>query len=135
MYYANLDNNNFLIGWLNDDIHSKEMISDKAMSVTDDVWIDAVSINANFYDKKTSRFIRKEKPKTKDQHIAEAEQKKQMLLSEAAKAIAPLQDAVDLDMATDEEIALLKEWKKYRVLLNRVDTLLAPDINFPAKPE
>lgn len=74
-------------------------------------------------------------PKPKEQHIAEAEQKKQMLLSEAAEAIAPLQDAVDLDMATDEEIALLKEWKKYRVLLNRVDTSLAPDINFPAKPE
>lgn len=36
--------------------------------------------------------------------------------------IAPLQDAVDLDMATEVETALLLEWKKYRVLLNRVDT-------------
>ncbi|MTC35819.1 tail fiber assembly protein [Providencia alcalifaciens] len=73
-------------------------------------------------------------PKTKEQHIAEAEQQKQMLLSEATETIAPLQDAVDLDIATDEEIALLKEWKKYRVLLNRVDTSLAPDINWPQKP-
>ena len=73
-------------------------------------------------------------PKTKEQHIAEAEQQKQILLSEATEAIAPLQDAVDLDMATDEEIALLKEWKKYRVLLNRVDTSLAPDIDWPKKP-
>ncbi len=73
-------------------------------------------------------------PVSKEQHIAEAEQKKQMLLSEATEAIAPLQDAVDLDIATDEEIASLKEWKKYRVLLNRIDTSLAPDINWPQKP-
>lgn len=35
-------------------------------------------------------------------------------------AIAPLQDAVDLDEATVEEAGLLTAWKKYRVLLNRV---------------
>ncbi|HEQ1860103.1 TPA: tail fiber assembly protein [Providencia alcalifaciens] len=73
-------------------------------------------------------------PKSKGQHVAEAEQQKQMLLSEATESIAPLRDAVDLDIATDEEIALLKEWKKYRVLLNRVDTSLAPDIDWPQKP-
>lgn len=73
-------------------------------------------------------------PKSKEQHIAEAGHQKQMLLSEAAEAIAPLQDAVDLDIATDEEIALLKEWRKYRVLLNRIDTSLAPDIDWPQNP-
>ncbi|EEO0299967.1 tail fiber assembly protein, partial [Salmonella enterica] len=35
---------------------------------------------------------------------------------------APLQDAVDLEEATDEEKARLNAWKKYRVLVNRVDT-------------
>lgn len=73
-------------------------------------------------------------PKSKEQHIAEAEVKKQSLLVEATKEIAPLQDAIDLDIATDEESALLKEWKKYRVLLNRIDTSLASDIEFPEKP-
>lgn len=34
--------------------------------------------------------------------------------------MAPLQDAVDVDEATDDEVALLKAWKKYRVALNRV---------------
>lgn len=34
--------------------------------------------------------------------------------------IAPLQDAVDLEEATDAEQAALKAWKKYRVALNRV---------------
>ncbi|HHI0038141.1 tail fiber assembly protein, partial [Escherichia coli] len=30
--------------------------------------------------------------------------------------------------------ALLAAWKKYRVLLNRVDTSTAPDIEWPATP-
>ncbi|APJ74150.1 tail fiber assembly protein [Escherichia coli] len=29
---------------------------------------------------------------------------------------------------------LLEAWKKYRVLLNRVDTSIAPDIEWPASP-
>lgn len=63
-----------------------------------------------------------------------AEQKKSELMAVAERAIAPLQDAVDLGMATDAEAALLLEWKKYRVLLNRVDISKAPDIAWPDKP-
>lgn len=63
-----------------------------------------------------------------------AEQKKSELMSIAERAIAPLQDAVDLEMATDAEAALLLEWKKYRVLLNRLDTSIAPDIEWPNAP-
>ena len=37
----------------------------------------------------------------------------------ADTAIAPLQDAVDIDDATDAEVALLKAWKKYRVEIGR----------------
>ncbi|MEA1064757.1 tail fiber assembly protein [Erwinia sp. HR93] len=71
---------------------------------------------------------------TQDELIASAESKKSSLLVAAAMAIAPLQDAVDLDIATDEETALLMTWKKYRVLLNRVDTSKAPDIEWPTLP-
>ncbi|WP_426099108.1 tail fiber assembly protein [Providencia sp. PROV200] len=73
-------------------------------------------------------------PVSKEQLIAEAEQQKQSLLAEANNAIAPLQDAVDLDMSTDEEKAQLTAWKTYRVYLNRVDTSTAPDIEWPVKP-
>lgn len=55
-------------------------------------------------------------------------------LAYAAGRVAILQDAVDLDMATDDEKARLLEWKKYRVLLNRVDATAAPDIVWPAPP-
>jgi hypothetical protein len=34
--------------------------------------------------------------------------------------IPPLQDAVDIDDATDAEIARLKAWKKYRSALGRL---------------
>ncbi|WP_277888405.1 tail fiber assembly protein, partial [Escherichia coli] len=41
----------------------------------------------------------------------------------------------DLGMATDDETKLLLAWKKYRVLLNRVDTSTAPDIEWPEEPD
>lgn len=73
-------------------------------------------------------------PLTHEQLVAEAEAKKQYLLSEAADAIAPLQDAVDLDMVTPEEESALKEWKKYRVMLNRVDTSPGVGVVWPTRP-
>ena len=55
------------------------------------------------------------------------------MLAAATLAIAPLQDAVDLDDATDADTALLKKWKQYRVAVNRIDlTLAAP--SWPVAP-
>ncbi len=55
------------------------------------------------------------------------------LMAQAAQRIAPLQDAVDLAVATDAEIASLKAWKEYRVALNRLD-LTADSVSWPAIP-
>ncbi len=74
-------------------------------------------------------------PISKEQLIAEAEQQKQSLLAEANNAIAPLQYAENLGIATDEESASLVDWQKYSVYLNRIDTSLAPDIDWPEKPK
>ncbi|WP_247605610.1 tail fiber assembly protein [Providencia rettgeri] len=74
-------------------------------------------------------------PVSKEQLIAEAEQQKQSLLAEANNAIAPFQYAENLGIATAEESASLVDWQKYSVYLNRVDTSLAPDIDWPEKPE
>ncbi|EBP9465270.1 tail fiber assembly protein [Salmonella enterica subsp. enterica serovar Emek] len=52
----------------------------------------------------------------------QANRKKQSLMQEANTMISTLQDAVDMEMATAEETVALTEWKKYRVLLMRVDT-------------
>ncbi|MEY0672500.1 tail fiber assembly protein [Providencia rettgeri] len=66
--------------------------------------------------------------------VAEADNEKAQRLSEANSMITYLQEAVDVGLATEAETAALQEWKKYRVLLNRVDTSLAPDIEWPEKP-
>lgn len=54
----------------------------------------------------------------------------------ADAAIAPLQDAVELDEATEAEAALLIDWKRYRVALSRLaDQEGYPnDIDWPAPP-
>ncbi|NBB61310.1 phage tail protein [Pseudomonas sp. ODNR1LW] len=54
----------------------------------------------------------------------------------ADAAIAPLQDAVDIDEATAAEIALLKAWKKYRIALNRLPEQAGYPtvIDWPAAP-
>jgi len=56
-------------------------------------------------------------------------------MDEANRTIVPLQDAVDISIATDAEIARLSEWKRYRVELSRIDTSKAPDITWPVRPE
>lgn len=70
---------------------------------------------------------------TQAELIASAEAKKVVLRAIADAEIAWRQDAVDVGIATDEETVALAEWKKYRVLLMRVDTA-APDINWPLHP-
>ncbi|HGY4930059.1 TPA: tail fiber assembly protein [Citrobacter braakii] len=70
----------------------------------------------------------------KTAQITQATQQKESLLVLAASKIAPLQDAVDIGIATEAEAALLLAWKKYRVLLNRINPNDAPDIDWPDMP-
>ncbi|MCK2181827.1 tail fiber assembly protein [Hafnia paralvei] len=66
--------------------------------------------------------------------LAQAEETRAQLMAEANQKITPLQDASDLGIATDEELAQLKAWKTYRVLLSRVDISSAPEIVWPLLP-
>lgn len=54
----------------------------------------------------------------------------------ADAAIIPLQDAVDLGIATDAEVGLMTEWKLYRVALNRLPDQpgFPNEIDWPAPP-
>ena len=57
-------------------------------------------------------------------------------MAEAARQIAVLQDAVDLDIATAAEAAAHTAWRKYRVLLSRALSDPAyPDVTLPTQPE
>ncbi|MGK0742877.1 tail fiber assembly protein [Yokenella regensburgei] len=72
---------------------------------------------------------------TPEELAAVAEMKKQQLQDEADTAIARLQRAVKLNMATDEEKVRLTEWEKYSVLLSRINPEDAPKVAWPPKPE
>ncbi|WP_237385721.1 tail fiber assembly protein [Xenorhabdus sp. Sc-CR9] len=71
-----------------------------------------------------------------NQHeIQQTESQKRQLLIEVFHRIAPLQDAVYLGIATNAEKSALTAWRKYRVLLNRVDCSTAPDVIWPEPPD
>ncbi|WP_323838450.1 tail fiber assembly protein [Photorhabdus africana] len=74
-------------------------------------------------------------PPTREELQQYVENKKQQFIVEASQKIAPLQDAVDLGIATKEEETALLVWKKYRVMLNRIDISQVPDIEWPEQPK
>ena len=75
-----------------------------------------------------------EPPRTPEQQKSDAANMKATLRAKADAEISWRQDAVDAGIATDEETSTLTQWKKYRVLLMRVDTSTAPDIEWPTPP-
>lgn len=70
----------------------------------------------------------------KQQLINGNNSQKKYLLDMASQKISIYTDAVDLDMATDDEARLLPLWKKYRVILNRIDANTAETITWPEQP-
>jgi hypothetical protein len=74
-------------------------------------------------------------PLTNEQLALIAEATKANLMAEATRVIAPLEDAQKYAMATAEELSSLEAWQKYRVMLFRVNTSLAPDIEWPITPK
>ncbi|MCW7761140.1 tail fiber assembly protein [Photorhabdus luminescens] len=87
------------------------------------------------YDKWNGEEWVVDKDLLKSHQIAEAKQKQVEMLRHASDTLSLLQDSVDLEIATDSEKAALLEWKKYRVLLARVDILQTPDIEWPEMPK
>ena len=73
-------------------------------------------------------------PPTKEDLIATTNSTKARLKAVADSEIDWRLDAVEGDYAEANEVAELAAWKKYRVLLMRVDTSKAPDIEWPMVP-
>ncbi|WP_346728853.1 tail fiber assembly protein [Citrobacter sp. RHBSTW-00570] len=62
--------------------------------------------------------------------VTQATQQKESLLMLAKSEIDWRLDAVGEGMETEEKTAALSEWRKYRVLLNRITPADAPDIDW-----
>lgn len=54
-------------------------------------------------------------------YVQQATGKQRSLIAEATEIIAPLMEAADVEMATEEQLTTLKLWRVYRVKLTRVD--------------
>ncbi|AXZ12088.1 tail fiber assembly protein [Klebsiella pneumoniae] len=113
-------------------------IPEDAVEITDEAWLDLLKQQSEGKvigaGENGIPVANDAPPLTSAQLIEIAESQKASLMAQATVTIAPLQDAVDLDKATDSEKTQLTAWKKYRVLLNRVNTSMAPDITWPYKP-
>lgn len=111
-------------------------VSDRQVEITDDYWAELVIGQAGgkviVANESGYPELSDPAPLTNEQLVTAAEQKKTALRMTADSEIAWRQDAVDAGMATTEEAADLSEWKKYRVLLMRVDT---SNPQWPAMPE
>lgn len=73
-------------------------------------------------------------PKSAEQILAENTAARNALLDAATRAIAPLQDAVDIGEATDDDAANLKAWKTFRVAVNRI-VLTVDSPTWPSPPQ
>ncbi|HDC4364748.1 TPA: tail fiber assembly protein [Enterobacter chengduensis] len=113
-------------------------IPDDALEITDDKYLELLQAQSDgkiiTSDDKGNPVAITPPPPTQEELIAQAERKKASLLQQATNTIAPLQDAFDLGIATDEEKNQLTNWKKYRVQLMRVNTSKAPDITWVEAP-
>ncbi|PHM26555.1 tail fiber assembly protein [Xenorhabdus budapestensis] len=67
--------------------------------------------------------------------VQQAESQRQSLLHEAEERIRQLERRKRLEMATEQEIALLREWEIYSVKLTDIDISTAPDIAWPEPPK
>lgn len=115
-----------------------ELIPEDAIEVTPDKYNELMRGQAEgkqiTSDKDGNPVLTDPPALSKAQQVALAENQKSSLMTEAALAVSPLQDAVDLGDSNPAEEALLKSWKQYRVILNRLDLSKAPDISWPVKP-
>ncbi|QKG49972.1 tail fiber assembly protein [Proteus mirabilis] len=71
----------------------------------------------------------------KEAQIKSAKKQKAELSQEAESRIVQLERKAKLEMASDMEVEMLKLWEIYTVKLDDVNPELAPEIEWPQKPE
>lgn len=76
-------------------------------------------------------------PPTVEELVVAAKEHCGQLLVMAASRMGPLQDAIDEDVATADELTSLKLWRQYRIALNRIEQQegFPATITWPVAPE
>jgi Caudovirales tail fibre assembly protein, lambda gpK len=72
---------------------------------------------------------------TQEELIAEADAEKASRIAEANNVTQMWQTQLMLGIITPEDKAKLTEWMQYVQVVQEIDTLKAPDITWPDKPE
>jgi len=116
---------------------NKEIPGD-AINITDKVWSDLLAGQAEgkliVCGTDMLPCLTDQPLPTAEGLISQAEYKRSKLRAEADMALQPLQDASDLGIATNDEASQLVAWKKYRVMLMRVNTEGPDNIEWPVMP-
>lgn len=114
------------------------VIPDDAVKITDKKWADLLAGQANgkliACGADMLPCLTDQPLPTTEELISQAEDKRSRLRAEADTVIQPLQDASDLGIATDDEASQLVAWKKYRVMLMRINTKDVENIIWPEQP-
>lgn len=114
------------------------VIPGDAVKITDNKWADLLAGQAKGMlitcGADMLPCLTEQPPPTAEELISQAEDKRSWLRAEADAAIQPLQDASDLGIATNQEESQLVTWKKYRVMLMRVNTKDSEEIIWPEQP-
>jgi len=138
MYYYSAKENSFYPDELLESYEEAGSLPTDLIEITDSVY-DEFSQNKEGWDRAGNEeglpHWVKTPPPSYDKLVEQANERKRWLLAEANEIIEPLQDALDMGIATDDEVKRLKAWKLYRIELTRIDTSLSPNIIWPERPE
>ncbi|HCX00647.1 MAG TPA: phage tail protein [Pantoea sp.] len=120
------------------DTYINEVIPDDAFNITENEWSDLLEGQASGKaitcgPDHLPCLIEQPAP-TVEELVNLAEGNRSKFRAEADAAIQPLQDAADLGIATEGEASQLIAWKKYRVMLIRVNTQEPENITWPEQP-
>ncbi|BCU54058.1 tail fiber assembly protein [Enterobacter kobei] len=136
MYFFSATTSNFYPEILKPDYDKSHTWPDDAIQVSEDIYLEYSAMPPDGKERGADKHGYPAwvnlAPPTPEQLKATAEKKKLQLRATADQEIEWRQDAVDERIASDDEIADLAAWKKYRVLLMRVDTT---SLDWPEPPK
>lgn len=137
-YFYSAKTNSFYPDFLIDEYKKHGTMPDDIVSVSEDCFnefsSDAEPGKMRVADDKGMPMWGSQPEPTREMIVYQASEQKNALRDLADKIIAPLKDAKEYGIITEEEEGVLKAWAIYRYNLSKVDVETYPDINWPVKP-